>query len=316
MKGLCPVCREYRWLGGKGRACKPCAYPMGQCVKCKLGKKIYVDGLCYVCYEDRQVRDSLVDLLAPPAPYPQLIFELYLTYIRRYNLKYHHLRQAKKLRFILETDPPEPFKSWFQVYQYDEKYPLPHKPGNKKGHAILKIGFMLQELGVLPPREEELGRQLENLLATFTAKDRQWLEPLLESLKTRRREQATLRHLLGTLRDFRRWLEPQDLLSVNQQTIEDYLHSLREQNKKPSFIMTGFSALNQTYRFLKFQKLILVNPCKKVKMNRLAIKLSILSESQTKQIVDFIKKPDSDPESASYRKPRNGANTKCAASTK
>jgi hypothetical protein len=272
---------------------------MGQCLKCKLKRKIYVDSLCYVCYEDRQVRNLLADLPTPSSPYPQLIFDLYLTYIRRYNLKYHHLRQAKKLCAILESDPPQPFKSWFQVYQYDEKYPLPHKPGNKKGHAILKIGFMLEELGVLAPREDELGRQLENLLTAFTVKERECLELLLESLKTRRREQGTLHHCLMVLKNFKLWLGADtDLLTINQQTIERYLQSLREQNKNLVFIRSTFCALNQTYRFWKFQKIILVNPCQKVKTSRPSIKLSVVSDEQTKQLIDFIKRQDSDPESA------------------
>lgn len=301
MKGLCPVCRKYRWLGGKGRLCKPCAYPMGRCIKCKLERKIYVDGLCYVCYEDQLVRKRLPGLekLSTQGSYPQLLFELYLTYIGRYKLKYHHLRQAKQLRSILETDPPTTFKSWLQVYQYDEKYPLPHRLNTKKGHAVLKIGFMLQELGVLPPKEEELGRQLENLLATFSPKERRWIDPVLECLKKRQREQATLRHCLTTLKNFKQWLGPErDLLHINQKTIESYLESLREQNEKPSYINTAFCSLNQTYRFLKFQKIILINPCKNVKLSRLNMKLCIASEKDTHQLAQFIKHPDSDPESA------------------
>lgn len=297
MKGICPVCQNYRWLGGKGRVCKPCAYPMGVCLKCQLHRKIYVDGLCYVCYEDRLVREKLSELEKPLTSnlYVPLLFGLYLTYIHRYNLKYHHLRQAKELRLILEKDPPETFKSWLQVYRYDQKYPLPHKPNTKKGHAVLKIGFMLQELGVLPPKEEELGRQLENLLTHFCSLERRWLDPLLLSLKTRQREQATLRHLLGSLKNFKLWLGPlADLLTINQQTIEKYLQSL--QGETPSYIKTNFCSLNQTYRFLKYQKLILINPCQKIKLSRLPIKICIASEKQTEQLIRFIKSENTNPE--------------------
>lgn len=300
MKALCPVCRNYRWCGGKNRVCKPCAYPMGTCLKCASLRKIYVEGLCYICYEDRQVREKLNPLgrLLTPNPYPPFLFDLYLIYIRRYNLKYHHLRQAIKLKAILNQNPPETFKSWLQVYEYDEKYPLPHKPNTKKGHAILKIGFMLQELGVLPPKEEELGRQIKNLLATFSTQEQTYISDFLQSLKTRQREQATLRHCLTTLKNFKLWLGPQDLLLVNQQTIEDYLQSLVEKNGKPSYVRTAFCSLNQTYRYLKYKKLVLVSPCQKITLSRLPMKLCIASEKQVEELVRFIKHPDSSPEHA------------------
>lgn len=298
MKGLCPVCRNYRWLGGRGRVCKPCAYPMGTCLKCTLSRKIYVDALCYVCYEDRRVREKLLDVDKPSAPYPQLIYDLYLTYIRRYNLKYHHLRQSRHLKSILDSDPPIPFKTWMDVYQYDEKHPLPHKPNTKKGHAVLKIGFMLQELGVLSPKEEELGRQINSLLITFSTKEQMYVGELLDSLKHRQREQATLRHCLTTLKNFKQWLGPKDLLLVNHKTIEDYLESLIDKNEKPSYVRTAFSSLNQTYRFLKYKRLVLINPCKKIKLSRLPMKLCIASEKQIELLTQFIKHPDSSPEHA------------------
>jgi integrase len=230
--------------------------------------------------------------------YALVAFDLYLTYIRRYNLKYHHLRQAQRLICILEKDPPIPFKSWMDVYQYDEKYPLPHKPNTKKGHAILKIGFMLQELGVLPPKEEELGRQIKNLRSYFSTKEQAYIGEFLESLKHQHREQATLRHCLTTLKNFKMWLGTRDLMLVNQLSVDNYLQSLVEKNEKPSYVRTAFSSLNQTYRFLKHKKLILQNPCHKIKLSRLPMKLCIVSEKQIEQLTRFIKNPESNAEQA------------------
>jgi hypothetical protein len=259
-----------------------------------------VDGLCYVCYEDRLVRERLPELEKPqlPAAYPQLLLDLYLTYIRRYNLKYHHLRQAKKIKDILKKDPPVPFKTWLDVYHYDDKYPLPHTPTTNKGHAILKIGFMLQELGVHPPKEEEIGRQIEKLLSAFSQQEQQYIAELLQSLKHQQREQITLHHCLADLRNFKLWLKSNDLLLVNQTTIENYLQSLVNKNQKPSYITRTFYALNQTYRYLKYQKLILINPCQKIKLSSLPMCLCIASENEIAALVRFIKNPDSNPEQA------------------
>lgn len=296
MKGLCPACRKYRWLGGRGRLCKPCAYPMEKCVKCHRNRKIYVQGLCYICYEDHRVREKLAELkLKTQNPYPQLLFELYLTYIRRYHLKYHHVRQAKKLTSILETDPPQPFKSWLEVYRYDETYPLPHKPNGTKGRAVLKIGFMLEELGVLPPREEEVGKQVRGALAVFSDDERRWINPFLDVLKNRADE--TKCKLLINLKLLKRFCESEnrpDLLSVNQSLIEKYLISLH--GKHPAYIQSSFSSLNQTYRFLKFKKLIFRNPCCKIKFSRVPLKLSVASEKQLQNLITFVKAENSDPE--------------------
>lgn len=295
MKGLCPTCRKYRWLGGKGRRCKPCAYPMGSCVNCHKERKIFVRGLCYICYEDGLVREKLRELELPKAPYPQLLFDLYLTYIHRYDLKYHHLRQAGKLKSILEKDPPEPFKSWLDVYLYDEKYPLPNKPNSTKGRAVLKIGFMLEELAVLSPREEEVGRQVRSALAIFSDQERRWIDPLLETLKNRADD--TICKLLINLKLFKRFCESErqpDLLAVRQELIEKYLLSLH--GKNPAYIRSSFSSINQTYRFLKFKKLIFSNPCSRIKLSRVPLKLSIASERQIHSLIAFVKKENSDPE--------------------
>jgi hypothetical protein len=101
---------------------------------------------------------------------------------------------------------------------------------------------------------------------------------------------------LAALKHFKVWLETQngDLLSINQLKIEKYLQSLV--GKKPSYIKTSFSSLNQTYRFLKHRKLILINPCQKIKLSRIPLKLCIASEKQTEQLIGFIKTKTSNSE--------------------
>jgi hypothetical protein len=269
---------------------------MGTCAKCQKERKIYVAALCYVCYEDALVRDKL-QFETLKVPYPQLLFDLYLTYIRRYDLKYHHLRQARKLKSILETYPPRPFKSWLDVYQYDEKYPLPHKPNSTKGRATLKIGFMLEELGVLPPREEEVGRQVRSALAGFSKQERLWIDLLAETLNHSRRAENTVCKLLINLKLFKRFCKSQktpDLLAVNQELVEKYLISLH--GKNPAYIRTTFCSLNQTYRFLKFKKAIFTNPCAKIKISRIPLKLCVASEKQIHDLIAFVKSENSNPE--------------------
>ena len=58
--GRCPLCGEYKYLNG--RTCKTCTYDEGICPTCGRTAKIYVDGLCYLCYQDRQVLKAINEL--------------------------------------------------------------------------------------------------------------------------------------------------------------------------------------------------------------------------------------------------------------
>ncbi|MBI3535672.1 MAG: hypothetical protein HY072_09350 [Deltaproteobacteria bacterium] len=206
--GICPVCLNHRWLGGKGKICKPCGYPTGTCKKCSFYKKLYVDELCYSCYEDRQVRNQLTELRAGSmcaSPYNAELFELYCTYICRYLLRYFHLRQSKKLLNLLEKTKIDPILSWLNIYELSKKYRFTHKPSQTKGCAFIKIGYMLWELGVLGPRREEAYLSIRNLLDKLSPNTLSVVHDFLNQLKKTNRAPSTMVNYLRELRNLQSW---------------------------------------------------------------------------------------------------------------
>lgn len=308
MKGICSLCGKHRWLGGKGRACKPCAYPVGACTNCSKRRKLYVDELCYLCYQDRQIRNQLVDLessLMPQSEYESYLFQLYLTYIRRYLLRYAHLNQAQRLSVVLRTYSIKPLLSWMQIYKWAQQHPLPHRLPSPNGCAWTKIGYMLQELGVLPPRTEETGRQFDSLRSSIYLKNWKRIEPFLFSLRGLANTETSLIRYLFIIRGLQRFLDPfgneqTDLLSVNEIQIRGFLDHLRQSSQTSSakYLRSTLLRLSKFYRFCYQEKWILCNPCERIKVSREAAKLTVCSPEQIAQLEAFVKNPASDPEHA------------------
>ena len=158
----------------------------------------------------------------------------------------------------------------FENYTLFEKgHPLPNTPRKKNGNAFIKIGYMLQELGVLPPKVDEMGRQIETLFASFDEQELKWIGPFFKALEKSNRALSTLRNYLMTLRDFNIWLQEKGaLLSVNHILIERYLDSLFENGFKLKYVRDTRGCLNKIYDWCCLERLILSNPCEKVKVQR------------------------------------------------
>jgi len=187
-----------------------------------------------------------------------------------------------------------------EVYRLAEEYPLTHKPNSTKGAAFLKIGYMLQELGVLPPKDEEYSRQQESLESKINPTSVLHVQSFLSHLQETKRAKTTLLGYLLAFKNFTEWLRNNDLttdlLLVNATIILRYLDFLSD--KKLSYQNDSFAALRRFYRWLKHQKLLLTNPCVGIRLGRMQLKLCIVAEKELSQIVDFIKDPATNPEQA------------------
>jgi len=304
-RGTCPKCKKNRWLGGKGKVCKPCGYSLGTCRRCQSKRKLCVDNLCYVCYQDRQVRaqlDQIETNFIPITQYNRHIFDLYLVYIRRYGLQYFHLKQARKLKSLLEEQACPIFKTWLQIYKWSEKWPLPHKKGRASGDATIKIACILQELGVLPPKSEELGRQKLNLIKAFTKNEQKWINPFICYLEKTNRASDTVLKYLVSIRDFNIWLKSSfpeaNIILANVTMIQNYLDHCLQAERKTRYIRDVYNVLNSFYRWARFEHLILMNPCEPIQVRREAQRLQVCSEEDLEKLYAFIKSPESCPEQA------------------
>ncbi|MCK5062282.1 hypothetical protein KAR28_07090, partial [Candidatus Parcubacteria bacterium] len=164
--GICPSCKKYKYLSGT--TCKTCSYQMGTCLACEKQSKIYVDGLCYLCYQDRQVLATIESLergFHPLNDYNKQLFQLYLSYIKRYRLFYAHIRITKELINVLQNDEISIISGWFDIYMLSDRYVIMQKPQKLQGCVFIKIGNMLSELGIISPREDDRDHELQNKLS-------------------------------------------------------------------------------------------------------------------------------------------------------
>jgi site-specific recombinase XerD len=296
-KGICPLCKSYRWLGGKDKACKPCSYPLGSCIKCKSKRKIYVDGLCYLCYQDRQVLKQLQTIKYKfKSEYKNYIFDLYLTYIKRYRLCYFHVKQVNLLKELLLKKPFPTILTWSQVYKLSEQYKLYHSSKTNKGCAITKIGYMLEELGVLPPRGDELSNSINRLFNLFDDDLKEYIQQYLNAAFINKAQGTKLNNLIH-LSKFTNWYKKHynsKLFVVNEEIIRRYLLTLFNENYQIKYIRGSFLCIKMFYRWCKFKKLILYDPCNNINIPRAALKFCICNKEQVLKLESFIKNPNSD----------------------
>jgi len=141
---------------------------VGTCGLCgRKNTKIYVRGLCYLCYQHQQVLTKLEEISASFIAlnqYNRQLFELYLSYVKRYQLHYAHLRQTKNLTQILSTQEITIIENWENIDQLCLAYPSLAIDSDKPRHAFRKMAYMLAELGVLPPAEDAQHRETNKLL--------------------------------------------------------------------------------------------------------------------------------------------------------
>lgn len=300
-QGVCSTCCQYRWLGGTGGQCKPCAYPVAVCLHCQGLRKIYVRGLCSMCYQHARVEEKISSLesgVAIKSIYNEKLFTLYLKYIRRYRLHYAHLKQTQKLVDLLTTTEIATIRSWKDIYRLNQQYFYPNTILKNNGSAFLKIGQMLEEVGLLPPKELDLSEQVESLLNKIPCHVRNPVEAFLKLFKSSNPSESTQRGMLQIVADFFKWWGDEPIPSIDHKHMEYFFNELKSKNLSHSFIRKYKLYLNKFFKYCLLQKMILTNPCQKIEVPRSAQQLTVCSEDQIKKLTCYIKNPKSHPESA------------------
>jgi len=314
-RGICSICHQDRSLG-RGKKCQSCRTRSGPCKSCGHIRKLYSCGQCCICREDERVREALLEFesrVAIPFEYNRYLWGLYLIYIRRNRLRYGHLCQARRLSQILLDEAWEPISSWMQIYRLASLHPLYHrKSGFKKGCALTKIGHMLQELGVLGPRGDEVGRQLEGLLSGFSPTTRAIAQDFVETLVQAGRARLTAQKYLYFLRLFEKWFkadtqnESTDLLGAQSVHVKKFLAQILtrpsspdgkvgEKTLRPKYLHEAYCSLD---RFCVEKRKTLSNPCKNVQVSRPPIRIHVCSPEQVRKLVAYVRNPASNPEYA------------------
>jgi len=281
---------------------------MGNCVRCMAYRKLYVKNRCYCCYQDDLVKLRLNEIeqgFSPVSDYNNDLWCLFIQYLRRYRLKYNHLKQAKQMANLLSHEPISTIHSWNQIYLLNSKYRFPECPGAKShnnGCAWLKVGYMLQELNILGARSEEYQLQIQILLEGIDNNTADHLLRFMSILKKSGRTDVTITRYLSVIKYFAYWLReelspPKTLLFADQMSIETYLERMKINNSYHT-VVSNFKRLNAFYAWAKQTKLILINPCSSIKLSRPNQRLQICSEQEFGNLLAFVRNENSDSEQA------------------
>ena len=308
-RGVCNRCGYHRTLLSLSRGyCKPCGYEWNNCIRCKVYRKIYVDGRCYGCYQDDLVSVRLneiqVAFIRPASQYNLYLFELYLTYVRRYRMTYDHITPTLDLAQYLQDTSVHPICAWNDVYRLSSDHPLtksPGKPVHDNGCAWMKIGYMLQELGVLGARSDEHQHRIDTLLENMDSSTAERVVAFAKLLKKSGRTDTSVNRTISALQIFSQWLSqldpPETLTLANQASIECYLELMRVTGSYANMTVT-FRRIAAFYRWAMRNRLILIDPTQNIQLSRAAEKLTICSKTQFDQLNTFLRDPTANAEQA------------------
>lgn len=254
--------------------------------------------LCSQCYNHTRMQkkfERIQQQFKPKNKYNNYIFQLYVKYMTRYQLRSYHVEQTRNLVELLEQEAIEPIRSWRQVRCLAKRLTTSF-PRKRSGIAFVRIGRMLQELNVLSPRELDLSVPLHNHLVIFDDSIKPIILQYITKLTAMNRSPNTVVKHLIAIRDFRSWWLRQQIASdIFLVTSQQALSFINEQNPYQSKI----SALESFYCFARLEKKILVNPFEKINVSRkITPKIAVLSPVTVEKILNYIKDAKTHPEEA------------------
>ncbi|MDD4975697.1 MAG: hypothetical protein PHY93_15175 [Bacteriovorax sp.] len=278
--------------------------------KCSVCKKEVVKltnvklFLCYECSEQNRFKKRLAKLEGNTSlakievEYNQYLFNLYLQYINRYYLKYPILKQTEDLLIYLAENRIAPFTSWERIYHesrlFDQQYKVVM---GLTGCPFVKIGKMLNELGVLPPKSEDFSQYYIRILKRFPSEKLKTIERFILFKKNKHLLDKTIILRLEFLLYFQQWSSV-DIYSLNTVDIQNYYIFLKDNGHSQYYISQSHSSLSEFFNWCTFEKIIFINPCISIKIKRPARQLTVCDEATVNKLMSFIKNPDSDPEQA------------------
>lgn len=306
LKGNCLKCNKFRNLRHIDHICAECSRSIGICVKCNREKIIFSKkkSLCKYCSEYKysyKTIDKLKNNFNPKTEYNKYLFELYITYIKRYCNRSHIFKQLKNFKSILETTEITPFKTWVDIFKESIKYKETYGKPLNSGCPFKKTGLMLEELGVLNYKAEDVDIYLYRNLNLIPVSLQPIVSKYVEYLLQSNRSKNTIIIHLAIFRFFNEWMIQNydcDILIATNEFINKYLDELICKSSSNYHLRQINTALNRFYKWCLINKYIISNPCNNIKINRKAFKIIICSEEDVNKIYKYIKSNSSDPERA------------------
>ena len=277
-----------------------------RCAGCKKEKNFFDQGrLCGQCCSVRHSHKRLdkIKLWGKESDklqgYNREIFKLYLRYVGRHHVDGMILKDTGLFfNFLLQRTDMPTARTWFDIAQIsnDIKIFTEKKSSFKRGCPAIKVARVLQELGVIPIREEDyalvgMQRKIDGLGEDLVLP----LGRYVEYLRKARRSESTICAIVHGIRKYYDWLKSSGdfgLWTASEATSRSYLASCKTDIGAAYHKVYGF------YQWAKSERYTLINPMAGISLSSKKQSLKVCSTQQIRKIEGFIKSTKSDPESA------------------
>lgn len=268
-----------------------------KCIKCKRKRRFKSSkSICSQCTAESKNITIIAELSKTRfrGQYKQHLWSLYLQYINRYIIKKHHQEVSLLFASYLNKHKVLSIQNWKQVNDFSSIFSLFVGQQFKGGCPFDKIAKMMQELGVLPPRDEDYTAYYHNCISKLDPKFQETAQSYFDSLLKSRRTLRTCCSLCNLFLKLQRWSSSQDL-SLNPLLLSrtEIIEFIEENNS-----VETISSLNKFFRWAKERGHINTNPLADYKLPKLHKELLICSNEQINQLFKYIKSKKSDPERA------------------
>jgi len=260
--------------------------------------------LCHECSTQNRLKKRLskledhISLAQITVEYNQYLFRMYLQYINRYYLKYPILKQAEDLLIYLTENRIAPFTNWEKIYHESRLFGQQYRVVmGLTGCPFIKIGKMLNELEVLPPKSEDFSQYYIRVLKRFPLEKLETIERFIVFKKNKNILDKTIILRLEFLLYLQLWstIDIYFLITVD---IQNYYIFLKDNGHSQYYISQSHSSLSEFFNWCKLEKIIFVNPCIGIKIKKPTGQITVCDENTVNRMMSFIKNPKSDPEQA------------------
>lgn len=275
------------------------------CPGCGEEKKfINRGGICSQCYSKKHSANRLVEI-APwelegdkLREYNRDIFKLYLRYISRHHLDAMVIKDTALFFSFLQYKIDLPtIQSWAVVLELasELKKFTAKKSTFKRGCPFIKVAHVLQELCILPIREEAYCFKTAARINALTENLVMPAHRYVELLRKTKRSEKTINIVVQGLTKYHDWLKLNgntDFFTASETMLRNYLLSCKTD------VNTANQILNKFYSWAKTERYTLSNPLENIPRPTKKGLIRVCSSEQIAQVEKFIKSPTSDPESA------------------
>ena len=273
-----------------------------QCPVCEKIKSFQYKGdICSFCLSMMKNADKISKLsenFRAKTNYNSYLLDLYFKYISRYSINHRHIKVTEKLKEFLRVRSVTTLKNWIDVKKASEDFKKYTGYSSKGSCPFIKIARMLQELNVLPIRQEDYAIAYDHSIERLPASFKDMAILYFNTLKKRKYALTSLVSYANLFDNLQKWLQryyaTNNILNVSELMLIDYFNQIQSEHNT----IRSMTTLRKFYKWAKKEKYILINPLEQIMIPKLDPSLLICSDDQIKSLIKYIKNVDVDPEKA------------------